>query len=95
MTLYDLMDATQPARKRAPNGLPELTQTQMVRLTPQDLKNLGHVRRAIGYTGTDSGLIRAIIRCAVVDTLGAYDTVDVQRAYGVTVIDQHGGTHDV
>lgn len=74
MTVHDIQTHL-PAQgqRRAHNGLPVLIETLRVRMTLQDMRDFAairHVMISLGWTGTDSALLRAILRAAADDILG-------------------------
>lgn len=77
MTWTDLIAALNVPRRRASKGAPELTSTYSVALSDTDIHNLSMIRRGSCTTATDSELLRALIRCAACDLLGAYDDATV------------------
>lgn len=77
MTWTDLIAALNVPRRRASKGAAELTSTYSLTLSDTDIHNLAMIRRGSCTTATDSELLRALLRCAACDLLGAYDDVTV------------------
>lgn len=78
MTWTSLLAALNVPRRRASKGAAELTSTYSVALSDTDIHNLSMIRRGSCTTATDSELLRALIRCAATDLLGAYDDATVR-----------------
>lgn len=77
MTWTELIAALNVPRRRSAKGAPELTSTYSLTLSDTDIHNLSMIRRGSCTTATDSELLRALIRCAACDLLGAYDDVSI------------------
>lgn len=77
MRWTDLIAALNAPRRRAAKGAAELTSTYSVALSDTDIHNLAMIRRGSCTTATDSELLRALIRCAACDLLGAYDDASI------------------